>query len=207
MTSSIANEKQNSPLVICSKWCHRPIILEGQVFCAYKSIVVVHCFSNNPMMRNVHFHSEVPRALLKKRKKTRDWLKKIPSTNLVDEDEVSSRCSEFQRIVRFQKQQLHEHHLQRKKCRLPVRKDIIEAFCKIYENQAWEHYSKLNRPLLSFLFLTSALIAHIHPPSFEVWCVSVLERRCMGSPFILATDPFLVCFTSPILIFGRSITL
>ena len=26
-----------------------------------------------------------------------------------------------------------------------MREDIIEAFWKIYENQAWEHYSKLQR--------------------------------------------------------------
>ena len=45
----------------------------------------------------------------------------------------------------LQKQQLHERHLQRKKCRLPMREDIIEAFWKIYENQAWEGYSKLHR--------------------------------------------------------------
>ena len=96
-------------------------------------------------MRNVHFYSEVSRALFKTRKKTRDCLERIPSTNLVDEDEVTSRCSEFQRRVRVQKQQLHERHLQRKKCRLAMREDIIEAFWKIYENQAWECYSKPNR--------------------------------------------------------------
>ena len=95
-------------------------------------------------MRNVHFYSEVSRALFKKRKKTRDYLERIPSTNLVDEDEVTSRCSEFQRKVRVQKQQLHERHLQRKKCRLPMRKDIIEAFWKSYENHVWARYSKLN---------------------------------------------------------------
>ena len=63
----------------------------------------------------------------------------------MDEGEVTLRCSELQRIIRVQKQQLHECHLQRKKYRLPMRKDIIEAFRKIYENQAWESYSKLNR--------------------------------------------------------------
>ena len=102
-------------------------------------------FSYNPMMRNVHFYNEVSRTLFKKRKKTRDCLERIPSTNLVDGDEVTSRCLEFQRMVRVQKQQLHERHLQRKKCRLPMREDIIEAFWKIYENQAWERYSKLHR--------------------------------------------------------------
>ena len=91
-------------------------------------------------MRNVHFYSEVSRALFKKRKKTRDCLERIPNTNLVDEDEVTLRCSEFQRRVRVQKQQLHERHLQRKKCRLPMRKDILEAFWKSYENHVWERY-------------------------------------------------------------------
>ena len=95
-------------------------------------------------MRNVHFYSEVSRALFKKRKKTRDCLERIPNTNLVDEDEVTSRCSEFQRRVRVQKQQLHERHLQRKKCRLPMRKDILEAFWKSYENHVRERYSKIN---------------------------------------------------------------
>ena len=83
--------------------------------------------------------------LFLKRKKIRDCLERIPSTNLVDGDEVTSRCLEFQRMVRVQKQQLHERHLQRKKCRLPMREDIIEAFWKIYENQALERYSKLHR--------------------------------------------------------------
>ena len=64
---------------------------------------------------------------------------------MVDEDKVTSRCSEFQKLVRVQKQQLQKLHLQRKKCRLPMREDIIEAFWKIYENQAWERYSKLHR--------------------------------------------------------------
>ena len=83
---------------------------------------------------------------LKKRTKTRDCLERIRSTNLVDEDKVSSRCSKFQRMVRVQKQQLHERYLQRKKCCLPMHEDIIEAFWKIYENQApWERYSKLHR--------------------------------------------------------------
>ena len=63
----------------------------------------------------------------------------------MDEDEVTSRFSEFQIMVRVQKQQLHERHLQGKKCRLPMREDIIEAFWKIHENQAWERYTRLNR--------------------------------------------------------------
>ena len=101
-------------------------------------------FSCNQMMRNVHFYSEVSRALFKKRKKTRDCLERIPSTNLVDEGEVTSRCSEFQRMVRVQKQQLHERHLQRKKCRLPMRKDIIPAK---FDTSCW--MSKLGMHLIT----------------------------------------------------------
>ena len=96
-------------------------------------------------MSNVHFYNEVSRTLFKKGNKTRDCLERIPSTNLVEGDEVTSRFSKFQIMLRVQKQQLHERHLQRKKCRLPMREDIIEAFWKIYENQAWERYSKLQR--------------------------------------------------------------
>ena len=88
-------------------------------------------FSYNPIMRNVHFYNEVSRALFEKRKRTWDYLERIPSANLADVDEVTSRCSGFQRMVRFQKQPLHERHLQTEKWCLPMRKDIIEAIWKI----------------------------------------------------------------------------
>ena len=65
------------------------------MFCAYKSIFLVHCCSYKPMMRNVHFHCEVSRANFKKRKDDTGLSREIPSTNLVDEDEVPSRCAEF----------------------------------------------------------------------------------------------------------------
>ena len=82
---------------------------------------------------------------LKREKRHGTVLKEFLTQTLVDEDEVTSRCSEFQRMVRVQKQPLHERHLQRKNCRLPMRKDIIEAFWKSYENHVSARYSKLNR--------------------------------------------------------------
>ena len=117
-------------------------------------------------MRNVHFYSEVSRALFKKK-----------TPNLVDEDEVTSRCSEFQRRVRVQKQQLHERHLQRKKCRLAMREDIIEAFWKIYENQAWERYSKLNRAEESDACLKAIILSVNKNDILKSW-----HEECMMFP-------------------------
>lgn len=65
-------------------------------------------------------------------------LEHVSSTSLTDEDEVASHCSAFQNINHIQKRQLHKHHVQRKRCRLNMRRNIVDAFWAIYEEDAWQ---------------------------------------------------------------------
>ena len=91
------------------------------------------------------FDPEVTRAVFDKERRTDGCIENIPSTTLVEEHEIANRCTEFQNIDRFQKRKLHEHHIQRKSCRLLMRQDIIDAFWNVYEQEAFNRLNELTR--------------------------------------------------------------
>ena len=97
------------------------------------------------MRRQVQFNPDVKRAVFSKRRMTNRCPEHVPATSLVDEDEMASRRSEFQLANLAGKRALHEHHLSRKKCRLRMRQDIIDAFWTVYEQEAWNRLRRLER--------------------------------------------------------------
>ena len=105
--------------------------------------VQVFPFNFDNMRRQVKFNPEVQRAVFSKRRMTSRCLEHVPATSLVDEDEMASRRSEFQLANLAGKRALHEHHLLRKKCRLRMRQDIIDAFWTVYEQEAWNRLNEV----------------------------------------------------------------
>ena len=95
------------------------------------------------MGRQVKFNPEVQHAVFSKRRMTNRCLEHVPATLLVDEDEMASRCSEFHLANLEGKRALHEHHLSRKKCRLRMHQDIIDAFLTVYEQEAWNRLNEV----------------------------------------------------------------
>ena len=93
---------------------------------------------------SVKFNPEVSRAVYNNRRRTQGCVVNVPTTSLVDEEEIASRRSEFQEVNRVQKRALHEHHLSRKRCRLRMRQDIFDAFWTVYEQEAWNRLNELN---------------------------------------------------------------
>jgi len=73
---------------------------------------------------------------------TNRFLEHFPATSLVDEDEMASRRSEFQLANLAGKRALHKHHLSRKKCRLRMLQDIMDAFWTVYEQEAWNRLNE-----------------------------------------------------------------
>ena len=107
----------------------------------------------------VDFNPEVSRAVFDKERRTDGCIENIPSTTLVEENEIANRCSEFQSQNRFQKRELHEHHIQRKRCRLVRRQDIIDALWNVYEQEAFNRLNELindssvvNEPIQRYAF-------------------------------------------------------
>ena len=92
------------------------------------------------MRGQVKFNPEVQRAVFCKQRMTNRCLEHVPATSLVDEDEMASRGSEFQLANLAGKRALH--HLSRKKCRLRMRQDIIDAFWTVYEQEAWHRLNE-----------------------------------------------------------------
>ena len=95
------------------------------------------------MRGQVKFNPEVQRVVFSKRRMTNRCLEHVPATLLVDEDEMASRCSEFHLANLEGKRALHEHYLSRKKCRLRMHQDIIDAFLTVYEQEAWNRLNEV----------------------------------------------------------------
>lgn len=96
------------------------------------------------MKKQIKFNSEVKRAVFMKKGKPERCIKRIASVPLADENEVSLRNTEFQIVNKMQKRQLHEYHVQkRKKCRLYMRQDIIDAFWCVFEEQVWKCFLEI----------------------------------------------------------------
>ena len=91
------------------------------------------------MKRKVVFNDDVSNAVFNKRQKMDGCIQRVQNTSLVEESEIVSCNSEFQLINAAQKIALHEHHLQRKKCPLPMRQDICEAFWTVYKEETWNN--------------------------------------------------------------------
>ena len=95
----------------------------------------------------VDFNPEVSRAVFDKERRTDGCIEDISSTTSVAEHEIANRCSEFQSQNRFQKRKLHEHHINRKRCRFLRRQDIIDAFWNVYEQEAFNRLNELTNDL------------------------------------------------------------
>ena len=111
------------------------------------------------MRGQVKFNPEVRRAVFSKQRNTNRCLEHVPATSLVDEDEMASRCSEFQLPNLAANRVLHEHHIKRKRCRLLRRQDIIDAFWNVYEQEAFNRLNELindlsvaNEPIDRYVF-------------------------------------------------------
>ena len=107
----------------------------------------------------VDLNPEVSHTVFDKERKTDGCIEDIASTTLVEEHEIANRCSEFQSQNRFQKRKLHEHHINRKRCWLLRRQDIIDAFWNVYEQEALNRLNALindlsvaNEPIHRYVF-------------------------------------------------------
>lgn len=102
------------------------------------------------MSKRVRFNSNVSRVEFDKSKGTKRSIETVEGIPLADEQDIAARNSTFQAISQLQRQQLHEHHIRkRKKSRLFMRPDIADQFWVVYENKAWERLVELagNSPI------------------------------------------------------------
>lgn len=95
--------------------------------------------------RAVKFKPEVSNTVFDKERRTDGCIENIRSTTLVNEHKIANHCSQFQSIHRFKKRKLHEHHIQRSKCRLLMCQDIVDAFWSVYEQEAFNRLNELIR--------------------------------------------------------------
>ena len=126
------------------------------------------------MDRQVKFKPEVSRAVFDKQRSTDRCIEHVPSASLVDEDEISSHCSKFQEVHRVQKRKLHEHHVQRKKCRLLMRQDIIDAFWSVYEEEAWLRVTEMLEESNNETILHDAILTVDKNNIIKLW-----HEKCM----------------------------
>ena len=102
------------------------------------------------MSTRVRFNSNVSRVEFDKSKGTKRCIETVEGIPLADEQDIAARNSTFQAISQLQRQQLHEHHIRkRKKSRPFMRPDIADQFWVVYENKAWKRLVELagNSPI------------------------------------------------------------
>ena len=102
------------------------------------------------MSKRVRFNSNVSRVEFDKSKGTKRCIETVEGIPLADEQDITARNSTFQAISQLQRQQLHEHHIRkRKKSRPFMRPDIADQFWVVYENKAWKRLVELagNSPI------------------------------------------------------------
>ena len=96
------------------------------------------------MSKRVQFNSNVSQTVFDKTEAVECGNEFTELLPLTDEHEVVSRMSEFQNIHRFQKRQLHEHHIRKRKLsRLHMRDDISELFWTTFEAEVWKRLTEL----------------------------------------------------------------
>ena len=136
-------------------------------------------FNFDNMRGQVKFNPEVQRAVFSKQRNTNRCLEHVPATTLVDEDEMASRCSEFQLTNLAGKRALHEHHIKRKRCRLLRRQDINDAFWTVYEQEAFNRLNEIindlsvaNEPIDRYVF--DAIMSVNKNEIIKIW-----REKCM----------------------------
>ena len=97
----------------------------------------------------------------------------------MEEGETTTRNSEFQFVNRHQKRALHEHHLQRKRCRIHSREDTINVFRQLFEDCAWERLMELTNVVFP---ITEVIERNVHSAILSMdknKPVKLWPKKCM----------------------------